>query len=69
MSIVWYYLTPCGQNIKILKIYLYDVITYELYSSVSNRRGEAIEGGVHIGQFLIEGGASRWGVLMSASFQ
>ena len=29
------------------------------YSSVSKRREEAREGGVHIGQFLIEGGVIR----------
>ena len=29
------------------------------YSSVSSRRVEELEGGVHIGQFLIEGGANR----------
>ena len=31
------------------------------YSCVSNRRREAIEGGVHIHQFLIKGGTNRRG--------
>ena len=32
-----------------------------LYSDFSNRRGEVIEGGVHVGQFSIEWGANgRW---------
>ena len=29
------------------------------YSSVSNKRGEVIEGSVHVGQFSIDGGANR----------
>ena len=32
-----------------------------MYSIVSTRRGKGIEGGVHIGQIIIEGGANRRG--------
>ena len=31
MPILWFSLTPCGQNIKILKVDFHDVITNELY--------------------------------------
>ena len=36
-------------------------ILMSIYSSVSNKRGEAIERGVYIGQFLIERGWNRRG--------
>ena len=36
--------TPCGQNMKILKIYFYDVITLVLYCAVSGEQLRIFEG-------------------------